>query len=123
MSKCIVRSVVVWLMLAVASVSGCTSMRLVESTDGAALPSAIEIGDRVRVLDGAGLSTDFEVTAIGSDFVEGRMKNDQVVRIAFTDLREVRERRPAWGKTALLGAGVGYIVAAAVTAAALASFW
>lgn len=43
------------LLLTVAVLSGCTSMHVVEYTQGASLPPAVEVGDRIRVLDSAGL--------------------------------------------------------------------
>lgn len=108
------------LLLAVAVLSGCTSMHVVEYTQGASLPPAVEVGDRIRVLDSAGLATDLTVTAIGNDFVEGETKSDGKARMALADVQEVRERRFAWGKTALLGAGVGYLAGAAAASVALA---
>jgi hypothetical protein len=65
---------------------------------------------RIRVLDLEGVSTDFKVTAIGPDYVEGRTRDQQLVRFARTDVRQVRERRPAPGKTVALTLGVLYAV-------------
>jgi hypothetical protein len=39
------------LLLAAAVLSGCTSLQVVEYTQGASLPPAVEVGDRIRVLD------------------------------------------------------------------------
>jgi len=108
------------LLLAAAVLSGCTSLQAVEYTQGASLPPAVEVGDRIRVLDSAGLATDLTVTVIGSDFVEGETKSDGKARVALADVQEVRERRFAWGKTILLGAGLGYLAGAAAASVALA---
>jgi hypothetical protein len=40
--------------------------------------------------------------------------------VALADVQEVRERRFAWGKTILLGAGLGYLAGAAAASVALA---
>jgi hypothetical protein len=101
--------------------SGCTSMRLVEDTGSPAPYAALRVGDDIRVRDTAGVSTDLEVTMIGSDFIEGTNKKDQVVRVALTDVRELRQRRVAWGKTAGLALGVCYVLCAAAATAAAAS--
>ena len=93
--------------------TGCTSMRAVAPLD-------VRVGTRIRVLDSAGQSTELRVTAIGAEYVEGRTK-DGAVRVALVDVREVRERRFAPGKTVALGLGVLYVVAAAVTVAAWSS--
>ena len=114
MNKRFVGSIVLALSLAAAGPSGCTTMRLVPHEQGLPLPPAIEVGDRISVLDSAGLSTDFEVTVIGSDFVEGKTKSDQPVRVALADMHEVRERRVAWGKTVLLAVGLNILLAEAL---------
>ena len=97
--------------------NGCTSMQLVPPAAGAALPADVGVGERIRVLDRSGASIDMKVTAIGTDYVEGRTRDDRAMRIAFTDVREVRERRPAPGRTVLLTLGVVYL--ALVTAIAI----
>ena len=103
--------------------NGCTSMKLVVGTAGDAVPSNVDVGMRIRVLDLKGVSTDIKVTAIGPDYVEGQTRDQRLVRFARADVREVRERRPAPGKTMALTFGVLYGVglALALEAGILAS--
>ena len=109
MSKC-GRVCVVQLLAVTLGLDGCTTMRLVPGSADTAMPSDVEVGKRIRVLDGGGASTDFEVTALGADYVEGRTKEHRIVRFALEDVRQVRERRLAPGRTALLTIGVLYAV-------------
>jgi hypothetical protein len=73
------------------------------------MPSDVGVGKHIRVLDRDGVSTDLEVLTVGADYVEGRTKDDRIVRFALADIRQVRERRLAPGKTALLTVGVLYV--------------
>jgi hypothetical protein len=103
--------------------NGCTSMQLVPGTVGDAVPSNVDVGMRIRVLDLEGVSTDFKVTAVGPDYVEGRTRDQRLVRFARADVRQVRERRLAPGKTVALTLGVLYAVGvvAALEAGVLAA--
>lgn len=101
--------------------SGCTSLKTVENTDESRPYSSVAVGDRIRVSDRSGVATELEVTAKGADFVEGETRKHDIVRIAFADVEEMQERQIWWGKTTLLGVGVGYLVAIAAAAAALVS--
>jgi len=94
--------------------NGCTSMKLVPGSVGDAVPSNVDVGMRIRVLDRDGVSTDIKVTAIGSDYVEGRARDQRLVRFARADVSEVRERRPAPGKSVALTLGVLYAMGLAV---------
>jgi hypothetical protein len=89
--------------------NGCTTMQLVPGSAGTAMPSDVGVGKHIRVLDRDGVSTDLEVLTVGADYVEGRTKDDRIVRFALADIRQVRERRLAPGKTALLTVGVLYV--------------
>jgi hypothetical protein len=93
-------------------------MRVVPPAAGAVLPADVAVGKRIRVLDRDGTATDLKVTAIGADCVDGQT-SDGVVRIAFGDVREVRERRFAPGKTIALTFGVLYVGYAAATVSLL----
>lgn len=103
--------------------NGCTSMKVVPGTAGDPVPTNVAAGMRIRVLDREGVSTDITVTAIGPDYVEGRTPDQRMVRFAHADVREVRERRPAPGRTLALTLGVLYAVGVfvAVQTAVLAS--
>jgi hypothetical protein len=98
-------------------------MKLVPGSAGDAVPSDVGVGTRIRVLDTRGVSTDIKVTAIGPDLVEGRTRDRRLVQFARVDVREVRERRLAPGKTLALTLGVLYAVGVVVAldAAVLAS--
>ena len=101
--------------------TGCTSFKVVENADESRPYSSVAVGDRIRVRDRSGVATEFEVTAIGADFVEGETRKHDTVRIDFADIEEMREREISWTRTTLLGLGVGYLVAIAAAAAALVS--
>jgi hypothetical protein len=103
----------VFLALAIC-LNGCTSMQLVPGTVGDAVPTNVEVGMRIRVLDVSGVSTDIKVTAIAPEYVEGRTRDERLVRFAREDVRQVRERRLAPGKSAALTLGVLYAVGLAV---------
>jgi hypothetical protein len=100
---------VVALALALAQ-SGCMTMRVVEPVDGNALPGTIGVGDRISILDTSGAITQFAVTAVGTDFVEGMAEGDRAVHIGAAEIREIRKRRVGLGKTAALGVGVAYLL-------------
>jgi len=108
--------VAVWLL--VCAQSACTSMFPIEAIDAAAMLEGVEAGDRVSVLDSHGATTELEVTAVGADFIEGLAENGVPVRIAAAEVREIRERRIALGKTIALGAGIGFLLFVQATTAA-----
>jgi hypothetical protein len=94
--------------------NGCTSMKLVPGTGGDAVPTNVAVGMRIQVLDRSGVSTDIKVTDVRPEYVEGQTRDGRRVRFAREDVREVRERRLAPGKTAALTLGVLYAVGLAV---------
>src|SRR5688500_2072812 len=96
-----------WLVLCALAVgqSACTSMRPVDPT-GVSV-AAIEAGDRISVVDVRGATTELVVTSIGADFIEGSGVGDTLTRLATSDVKEIRVRRSAPGKTAGLAAGFG----------------
>jgi hypothetical protein len=98
--------------------SGCTSMRVVAPVPGAVLPADVAVGKTIRVRDRDESSIELKVTAIGPDYVEGRTR-DGLVRIGFRDVREVRERRFAPGRTVALAVGMLYVAYAAATVSLL----
>jgi hypothetical protein len=86
--------------------SACTTMSLVETGRDGAVPAGIAPGDRISVLDTRGELVGLRVTAVGTDFIEGRAGGDATLRIRAADIRELRKQRTAPGKTAALGVGV-----------------
>jgi hypothetical protein len=78
----------------------CTSMRPVDASAGVASAETIEVGDRISIVDTHGATTELVVTAVGTDFIEGMAAGDTLVRVASADLKEIRVRRNAPGKTA-----------------------
>jgi hypothetical protein len=90
--------------------SACSMMYPLELAEDGALPAAIEAGDRIRVVDSGGTTTDLVVTSVGGDFIEGTGEGDQPVRIAAAEVQEIGERRMAPGKTIAVGASVGLLL-------------
>ena|SRR5688572_20374867 len=101
-----------WVVVAVlaAGQSACTRMYPVELAGVGALPAALEVGDRISVLDSSGTTTDLVVTSVGLDFVEGTAGGDRPVRIAAAEMQEVHESKRAAGKTIGLGMGIGFLL-------------
>ena len=101
-----------WLVLSalVVGQSACTSMLPLEAADAEALLAAIEAGDRLSVLDSRGVTTDLVVTAVGADFIEGMVGGGDSVRIAATEMREIRAQKFAPGKTVGLAAGLSLLL-------------
>src|SRR5688572_19020269 len=98
-----------WAVVAVglaASAASCTTLRPVPRPDPAAIPAAIGVGDRVRIVDGTGKSIDVTVIAVGADFIEGAIDKDQTVRIGAAEIRELRERAYAPANTATLESAI-----------------
>ena len=101
-----------WLLLWALAVgqSACTSLRPVgPSGDGVSI-AAIEAGDRISVVDVRGATMELVVTSIGADFIEGSGVGDTLTRLATSDIREIRVRRSAPGRTAGLAAGLGLLL-------------
>jgi hypothetical protein len=90
---------------------GCMSMQPVVTT-GSDVPLAVEVGDRLRILDKQGTTTELVVTTVGGDFFEGTAAEGRVVRVAAADVQQLHERRLAIGKTIALAAGIGALVIA-----------
>jgi hypothetical protein len=88
----------------------CTSLVPLEAADVETLLAAIEVGNRLSVVDSSGATTKIDVTAVGPDFIEGVSNDRKLVRIAAGEVREVREQRVVPGKTIALGAGVGFFL-------------
>jgi hypothetical protein len=86
--------------------SACTTMSRVEMGPEGAIPAAIGPGDRISVVDARGELVELDVTAVGAGYIEGSAGEDELRLIRSEEIRELRERRPAPAKTALLGAGV-----------------
>jgi hypothetical protein len=80
--------------------TGCAGMRPVEIADGAALAKAVVVGARVSVPDADGRTMRLEVTAIDDEHLTGRTRSGDVVEARLADVREVRKRQRAPGKTA-----------------------
>jgi hypothetical protein len=89
------------------NLTACVTTRRVELSNGGTLPATIEIGDRVSVVDAAGSTTDLAVTVVESGFLEGTADDGRPVRFAVADIRELRERDRAPGKSVALGVGIG----------------
>jgi hypothetical protein len=85
-------------------------MRPLEAADAEALLAVIEAGDRLKVLDSHGVTTDLVVTAVGAGFIEGAVGGGGRVRIAAAEIEEIREQKFAPGKTAGLAAGLGLLL-------------
>jgi hypothetical protein len=86
--------------------SACTTMSLVETGRDGAVPAAIEPGDRISVVDTRGELLELDVTAVGTDFIEGSASDGEPGRIATAEIAELRERRAAPGKVAALVGGL-----------------
>jgi hypothetical protein len=101
-----------WLVLGVLALGqlACTSMRPVGSSAGVSPAETIEVGDRVSIVDTNGAATELVVTAVGTDFIEGTVGGDTLTRVASADLKAMRVRRNAPGKTAGLVAGLSLLL-------------
>ncbi len=86
--------------------AACMTMRPVEVAEHGAVPAAIEAGDRVRIVDTSGHTTELTVTAVGDGFIEGTGDGDLPVRIATAEVEDIRARRVGVGKSIGLGVGV-----------------
>jgi hypothetical protein len=86
--------------------AACMTMRPVEPAGDGTIPAAIEVGDRISILDTRGNTTVLTVTTVGRDFIEGTTVGDLSMRIAAADVEEVRARRVGVGKSVGLGVGV-----------------
>ena len=106
------RSVRGWLVLWALAVgqSACTSVRPVDPSGDGASVAAIEAGDRISVVDVHGATTELVVTSVGADFIEGSGVGDTPTRFATSDLKEIRVRRSAPGKTAGLAAALSLLL-------------
>jgi hypothetical protein len=87
----------------------CTSMRAVGSGDALSV-EAIEIGDRISVVDSRGDTTALVVTDIGPDYIEGTTAGETLTRFSAADMSEVGVRRKAPGKTAGLAATLSLLL-------------
>jgi hypothetical protein len=106
------RSVRGWLVLSALAVgqSACTSLRPVDPSGDGVSVAAIEAGDRISVVDVRGATTELVVTSVGPGFVEGQGLGDTPTRLAMSDVKQIRVRRGAPGKTAGLAAGLGFLL-------------
>jgi hypothetical protein len=89
--------------------AACTSLVPLDAQRGQLL-AAVEVGDRLSVLNARGEVTELVVTSVDEEFIEGMGESDQPVRIAAEEVLEVRERKPAPGKTIGLGVGIGFLL-------------
>ena len=101
-----------WLVLWALAVgqSACTSLRPVDTSGDGLAVAALEAGDRISVVDVRGATTELVVTSIGADFIEGSGGGDTLTRLATSDVKEIRVRRSAPGKTAGLAAGLSLLL-------------
>ena len=87
----------------------CTSLRAAGSGDATSV-EAIEVGDRISVVDSGGDTTELVVTGVGPDFIEGTTAGDTLIRLEGAALSESRVRRNAPAKTAGLVAGLSLLL-------------
>ena len=101
-----------WLVLWALAVGqpACTSLRPMDLSDDGVSVAALEAGDRISVVDVRGATADLVVTRIGADFIEGSGGGDTLTRLATSDVKEIRVRRSAPGKTAGLAAGLSLLL-------------
>jgi hypothetical protein len=106
------RSVRGWLVLwaLAAGQSACTSLRPLDPSGDGVSVAALEAGDRISVVDVRGATVELVVTSIGADFIEGSGVGDTLTRLATSDVKQIRVRRSAPGKTAGLAAGFGLLL-------------
>jgi hypothetical protein len=90
--------------------SACTSLRPVDPSGDGAPVAAIEAGDRISIVDVHGATTELVVTSLGAHFIEGSGVSGAPIRLAMSDVAEIRVRRSAPGKTAGLAAGLGLLL-------------
>ena len=84
--------------------SACTTLL---PADAEGVFAAVEGGDRLKVLDSNGVTTDLVVETVGADFIAGTGEDGQPVRIAAAQVAQIRRLAP--GKTIALGAGAAFL--------------
>ncbi len=99
------------IVLAVLMLAACTSYQAVAID---AIPSEVDPGDQVRVIEKDGNEHGFEVTAIDEEAIEGAG-----VRIPVSEIRSIKVKKFSRGRTLFAGLGIGYVVILIVVSIAI----
>ncbi len=95
----------VLLMVAIFGTAACTTMRPATLSAGSNDPSAVAVGDQVRVTKKNGDEITLDVTVLTATSLEGTNPSGDVVTVALEEFDSLAVRRPAPGRTgALVGA-------------------
>jgi len=112
----------VFLLLAI---SGCATLRNVDTGNESSIRTALQEGDRISVTTRDDQQYQLTVAVLSADAISGRDRDGQLIVIAYEEVIQLQVREPSPGRTAALvggtlgGIAVVYALATAAAAAAI----